>query len=147
MNLAATFFVVSAIPLAILAGLVGLAVAFYLIKSILAASPGTDKMQQIAKAVQEGAQAYLNRQIITISAIASVIFVLLWILKGFSTSLGFLIGAVCSMAAGYVGMRIAVLANVRPPKRRPTDTSLRSKLPSMAVRSLGCWSSRWRCWR
>ncbi len=113
MSLAATFFVVSAIPLAVLAGLFGLAVAFYLIKTILAASPGTEKMQQIAKAVQEGAQAYLNRQIITISAIAIVIFILLLILKGFSTGLGFLIGAVCSMAAGYVGMRIAVLANVR----------------------------------
>ncbi len=113
MNLAASFLTASAIPFSILCGLGGLAVAVLLIKSILAAPAGNDKMAAIAKAVQEGAQAYLNRQIITISAIALVIFVLLWILKDFSTSLGFVIGAVCSMAAGYVGMRIAVLANVR----------------------------------
>ncbi|MGC1480371.1 MAG: sodium-translocating pyrophosphatase [Chthoniobacterales bacterium] len=113
MTLAASFLTALGIPLAILCGLFGLVVAAFLIKSILAASPGTEKMQQIAKAVQEGAQAYLNRQITTISAIAAVIFIVLWILRDFSTSLGFLIGAVCSLAAGYVGMRIAVLANVR----------------------------------
>ncbi len=113
MNLAASFLTASAIPFSILCGLGGLAVAFFLIKSILAAPAGNEKMAQIAKAVQEGAQAYLNRQIITISAIAAVIFVLLLILKDFSTGLGFVIGAACSLAAGFVGMRIAVLANVR----------------------------------
>ena len=62
---------------------------------------------------QEGAKAYLNRQVITISAIAVVIFVLLFIFKDQPTAIGFLIGAVCSLAAGYIGMRIAVLANTR----------------------------------
>ncbi len=113
MNLAASFLTASAIPFSILCGLGGLGVAFFLIRSILAAPAGNEKMAGIAKAIQEGAQAYLNRQIVTISAIAVVIFVLLWILKDFSTGLGFVIGAACSLAAGFVGMRVAVLANVR----------------------------------
>jgi K(+)-stimulated pyrophosphate-energized sodium pump len=113
MNLAASFLTASAIPFSILCGLGGLGVALFLIKVILAAPAGNEKMAQIAKAIQEGAQAYLMRQIVTISVIAAVIFGLLWILKDFSTGLGFVIGAVCSMVAGFVGMRIAVLANVR----------------------------------
>ena len=64
-------------------------------------------------AVQEGAKAYLNRQIISVGVIAAVIFVILIFTRGFYTSFGFLIGAACSMAAGYIGMRIAVLSNSR----------------------------------
>jgi K(+)-stimulated pyrophosphate-energized sodium pump len=70
-------------------------------------------MRQIAGAIQEGAQAYLNRQIATISVISAVIFILLTFLRDLPTSLGFLLGAVCSLAAGYIGMRVAVVANVR----------------------------------
>ncbi len=75
-------------------------------------------MREIAGAVQEGAKAYLNRQVATISAIAAVIFVLLLIFKDHFfktglTSIGFLIGAFCSLAAGYIGMRIAVITNTR----------------------------------
>ncbi len=68
-------------------------------------------MIQIASAVQEGAKAYLNRQLISVGLIAAVIFVILIFARGFYTSLGFLVGAACSMAAGYIGMRIAVLSN------------------------------------
>jgi K(+)-stimulated pyrophosphate-energized sodium pump len=70
-------------------------------------------MQQIAAAIQEGAKAYLHRQVRTIGVIAIVLFVLLFFFKDHATSVGFLIGAVCSLAAGYIGMRIAVLANTR----------------------------------
>ena len=70
-------------------------------------------MRQISAAVQEGAKAYLRRQVVTISAIAAVLFVLLFFFKDHATAIGFLIGAFCSLAAGYIGMRIAVLANVR----------------------------------
>ena len=70
-------------------------------------------MRQIAGAIQEGAQAYLKRQILTIGAIAVVIFVLLAVLRDLPTALGFLLGAICSLSAGYIGMRIAVVANVR----------------------------------
>ena len=103
----------SGIPIALACAGVGFLFALVLIRSILAAPAGNAKMAMIAGAVQEGAKAYLNRQILTISSIAVVIVVALFALKGIPTALGFLIGAVCSLAAGYVGMRIAVLANVR----------------------------------
>jgi hypothetical protein len=70
-------------------------------------------MRQISGAVQEGAKAYLNRQVITISSIAVIIFILLFIFKDRATAIGFVIGASCSLSAGYIGMRIAVIANVR----------------------------------
>ena len=70
-------------------------------------------MREISAAIQEGAKAYLKRQVVTISLIAVVIFVLLFIFKDHPTAIGFVIGAFCSLAAGYIGMRIAVLANVR----------------------------------
>jgi len=70
-------------------------------------------MREIAGAIQEGAKAYLNRQITSISIISLVIFAAVAYLRDLPTALGFLLGAVCSLAAGYIGMRIAVLANVR----------------------------------
>src|ERR1700675_1975087 len=103
----------SGVWLSMLCALAGLGFAFFLIRSILSASPGNERMQQIAGAIQEGAKAYLNRQVMTISAIAAVIFVLLFIFKDHATAIGFVIGAACSLAAGYIGMRIAVLANTR----------------------------------
>src|SRR5882757_10097810 len=103
----------SGIPIALACAGVGFVFALILIRSILVAPAGNSKMAMIAGAVQEGAKAYLNRQILTISAIAIVIVIALFFLKGAPTAIGFVIGAVCSLAAGYVGMRIAVLANVR----------------------------------
>jgi len=70
-------------------------------------------MRQISAAVQEGAKAYLNRQLMTISVVAVVIFILLFVFKDHPTAIGFIIGALCSLAAGFIGMRIAVIANVR----------------------------------
>jgi K(+)-stimulated pyrophosphate-energized sodium pump len=104
---------VPGIPIALGCAALGFVFALILIRSILVAPAGNAKMAAIAAAVQEGAKAYLNRQILTISAIAVVIFIALFALKGAPSAIGFLIGAVCSLAAGYVGMRIAVLANVR----------------------------------
>ena len=92
---------------------VGLGAAFYLIKLILAAPAGDGRMKQVAAAIEEGAKAYLNRQVVSIGIIAVIIFILTAIFKGWPTAIGFLIGAVCSLAAGFIGMRIAVLANVR----------------------------------
>ncbi|MDQ3314557.1 MAG: sodium-translocating pyrophosphatase [Verrucomicrobiota bacterium] len=91
----------------------GLVFAFFLIRAVISHSPGNERMREIAAAVEEGAKAYLRRQVVTISAIAAVIFILLFIFKDGPTAIGFLIGAFCSLAAGYIGMRIAVLANVR----------------------------------
>ncbi len=92
---------------------IGLVFAFFLILSVIRASAGNERMREIAGAIQEGAKAYLNRQVMTISSIAVVIFILLFIFKDHATGFGFLIGAACSLAAGFIGMRIAVLANVR----------------------------------
>ncbi|MBA2622583.1 MAG: sodium-translocating pyrophosphatase [Chthoniobacterales bacterium] len=91
----------------------GLVFAFFLIKAVISRSPGNERMREIAAAVEEGAKAYLRRQVVTISAIAAVIFIFLFLKMGATTAIGFLIGAFCSLAAGYIGMRIAVLANVR----------------------------------
>jgi len=101
------------IPLSLLCAAVGLVVAVFLISLILRAPAGNARMREIAGAIQEGAKAYLNRQIATICVISVVIFVLLTYLRDLPTSLGFLLGAVCSLVAGYIGMRVAVVANVR----------------------------------
>ena len=93
--------------------LVGLGFAAYLIRSIIAAPAGNERMRQIAGAIEEGAKAYLGRQLRSVSIIAAVLVVLLFIFKDAPTAIGFVLGAVCSMAAGFIGMRIAVMANVR----------------------------------
>ena len=103
----------SGVPLSMLCAVIGLVFAFFLIAVIVRSSPGNERMREISAAIQEGAKAYLKRQVVTISVIAVVIFVLLFIFKDHPTAIGFVIGAFCSLAAGYIGMRIAVLANVR----------------------------------
>ncbi len=103
----------SGISLSMLCAVLGLVFAFLLIAKVLKASPGNERMRQISAAVQEGAKAYLRRQVVTISAIAAVLFVLLFVFKDHATAVGFLIGASCSLGAGYIGMRIAVVANAR----------------------------------
>ena len=108
-----TFLLGSGVWLALVCALVALGSAYYLIRSVTSCSPGNERMRQIAGAVQEGAKAYLNRQIASVGLIAAIIFVILIFTRGFYTSFGFLIGAACSMAAGYIGMRIAVLSNSR----------------------------------
>src|SRR5213076_3290216 len=89
---------------------------------ILRCSPGNERMRQISGAVQEGAKAYLNRQVMTISVIAVIIFLLLSFFKDHSTAFGFLLGAFCSLAAGYIGMRIAVVANARVTQAAASQT-------------------------
>ncbi|HEV2095105.1 MAG TPA: sodium-translocating pyrophosphatase [Chthoniobacterales bacterium] len=104
---------VSGVPMSMVCAAIGLVFAFGLIAMILRSSPGNERMRFIAGAVEQGAKAYLHRQVITISAIAAIIFVLLFFAKDHATAVGFVIGAFCSLAAGYIGMRIAVLANTR----------------------------------
>src|SRR5947207_5088222 len=104
----------SGVTLSMVCAVLGLLFALFLIKAVIRLSAGNDRMRQIAGAIEEGAKAYLKRQVVTISAIAAVIFVLLFFFQGNKfTAVGFVIGAFCSLAAGYIGMRIAVLANTR----------------------------------
>ena len=94
-------------------GLLALGYGVWASRTILAASPGSERMQEIASAIQEGARAYLNRQYTTIALVGAVIFVILSLLLGLQTGIGFLTGALLSGAAGYIGMYISVRANVR----------------------------------
>ncbi|KWT71573.1 Pyrophosphate-energized proton pump [Hyphomicrobium sulfonivorans] len=94
-------------------GVLALAYSAFTIRSVMSADAGTVKMQEIAGAIREGAQAYLNRQYTTIAIVGAVIFAAAWMLLGYLVAIGFLIGAVLSGLAGYVGMNVSVRANVR----------------------------------
>ena len=97
----------------ILCGLAAVLYGLITSRQILLLSPGNNKMQEISKAIQEGARAYLNRQYMTIGIVGVIIFIFIWLIFDLSSAVGFLIGAFFSGAAGYVGMNISVRANVR----------------------------------
>ena len=91
------------------------AVAYGLLttRSLLALSPGNERMQAISGAVQQGARAYLNRQYTTIALVGVVLFVALIFVQNIAVAVGFLIGGVLSGSAGYIGMNVSVRANAR----------------------------------
>lgn len=99
--------------LVMLCGLAAVVYGLIMIRSILSLGTGSEKMTEIARAIQDGARAYLNRQYKTIGLVGIVIFLILIALLGGYVGFGFLIGAVLSGLAGFVGMNISVRANVR----------------------------------
>ncbi len=97
----------------IAASLIAVAFAIYLSWRVMQFSEGEGKMVEIASAIKEGAKAYLNRQYTTVAYVAVVVFLILYFFLGLATAAGFLIGAAASALAGYIGMYVAVRANVR----------------------------------
>src|SRR5256885_5682270 len=128
----------SGVPLSMVCAVIGLAAAFFLIAAVVRSPAGNQRMQEIAGAIQEGAKAYLNRQVITISSIAVVIFLLLFFFKDHASAVGFVVGAACSLSAGFIGMRIAVLANTRTTQAatKSTGAALRIAFNGGAVTGL-----------
>jgi K(+)-stimulated pyrophosphate-energized sodium pump len=103
----------NAIWLIILGGLLSLVYGAVTIMQVMAADAGSQRMQEIAGAIAEGAQAYLKRQYTTIAVVGVVIFVAIRLLLSWPVAFGFLIGAILSGAAGFIGMNVSVRANVR----------------------------------
>ncbi|MGV0816488.1 sodium-translocating pyrophosphatase [Martelella sp. AMO21009] len=97
----------------IVCGLLSIVYALWAIRSVMVADQGTPRMKEIAGYIREGAQAYLTRQYTTIAIVGVVVFILAWLLLSLTAAIGFVIGAVLSGAAGFIGMHVSVRANVR----------------------------------
>jgi len=96
-----------------LVGIAGVVFAIILAMVVKSAPAGNERMQEISGAIQEGAVAYLNRQLKSVFIAGVIVFILIAIFLGGQTAIGFVIGATASYIAGYVGMRVSVIANVR----------------------------------
>ena len=96
-----------------LVGIAGVIFAIIVAVMVKSAPAGDQKMTDIADAIKTGAIAYLNRQLKSMGIAGIALFVIIAFSLGFTTAIGFLVGAIASCAAGYIGMRVSVIANVR----------------------------------
>ena len=101
------------IPIVILCGVLSVVYAVWATKSVLDAVQGNERMREIAGFIREGAQAYLTRQYLTIAIVGLIVAILAWYLLSSMAAIGFLVGAVLSGVAGFVGMHVSVRANLR----------------------------------
>jgi K(+)-stimulated pyrophosphate-energized sodium pump len=122
----------AAIWVVIAAGLLAVAYAVLQTRSLLAASAGDQKMQEVAAAIQEGANAYLRRQYTTIAGVGFIILLVVFGLLGGWVALGYLIGATLSGLAGFAGMLVSVAPTCAPP--RPPARACRRASPSLSAR-------------
>jgi K(+)-stimulated pyrophosphate-energized sodium pump len=106
MTISPLFFVIAC-------GLISVIYAIWATRSVLASDQGSARMQEIAGAIREGAQAYLARQYTAIAIVGVPVFAIMWYLLSSTSAIGFLIGAVLSGIAGFIGMHVSVRANVR----------------------------------
>ena len=135
----------TALGLIIACGLLAIVYGIWAIWSVMQADPGNARMQEIAAAVREGAQAYLKRQYTTIAIVGVVIFVIVGWLLGWLVGIGFLIGAVLSGAAGFIGMNVSVRANVRTAQAAISRSPAGLSSPSRPAPSPACSWRAWRC--
>ena len=103
----------SSLDIALICSVIAILYGIFSVRWILAQPEGNERMREIAAAIQQGASAYLNRQYTTIAGVGVILFIVLGLVLDWYTGFGFLIGALLSGAAGYIGMNISVRANLR----------------------------------
>ena len=103
--------------LVMLCGVLAVAYGIYAIRAVTSVSAGNERMQEIATAIQEGANAYLNRQYTTIALVGVVLGVILGFILNWYVAIGYFIGAILSGVTGYIGMNVSVRATCAPRTR------------------------------
>lgn len=116
------------VQISLMCGVLALLYGGWAVRSVMSADAGSDRMREIAGAIQEGATAYLNRQYLTIGAVGIVVALVLWLALSTLVAVGFVIGAMLSGIAGYIGMNVSVRANVRTTQAAKTGLK-----PALAI--------------